>query len=286
MDTVYLTVRADADCRVLCDGDSLFLLHANSIEKVNAPAGQHILQFISIERPNVIIEKIVDFPEAGKNYLVLVNEFKTQLTELANKQKEEKEKAAEKKRLGGHDYVDLGLSVKWATCNVGASSPSDNGSYFAWGETTPKSEYSWASLRYCADNSGDTFTKYNNVDNKSRLELGDDAARANWGGSWRMPTDAEWSELRQKCTWIWTEQGGKKGYKVTSKVNGNSIFLPAAGSRDDTNLSGEGSLGNYWSSSLRTGNPTNAWRVRFHSDDVYRYSYYRCDGYSVRPVTE
>ena len=283
--TVNLTVRADADCQVVCDGDFLFLLNANQIVKEKAPVGQHILQFISIDHTDICIEKIVDFPDPGKNYLVIVNEFKSLLTDNAKKQKEEEEKAAEKKKED-HEWVDLGLSVKWATCNVGASFPSDYGSYFAWGETTPKSEYSWASLRYCADNSGDTFTKYNNVDNKSHLELGDDAARANWGGSWRMPTDAEWSELRQKCTWIWTEQGGKKGYKVTSKVNGNSIFLPAAGYRGGTSLYDEGSYGNYWSSSLDTDGPSSAWGVCFDSVDVYRYYYGRYYGYSVRPVTE
>ena len=283
--TVNLTVRADAECQVVCDGDFLFLLDANQLVKEKAPVGQHLLQFISTDYPEICIEKEVDFAEPGKNYLVLVKEFHTLIADVSNKQKEEEEKAAEKKKED-HEWVDLGLSVKWATCNVGASSPSDYGSYFAWGETTPKSEYSWASLRYCADNSGDTFTKFNNVDNKSRLELGDDAARANWGGSWRMPTDAEWSELRQKCTWIWTEQGGKKGYKVTSKVNGNSIFLPAAGDRYDTSLRGEGLYGYYWSSSLYADYPGYAWYVYFSSDYVYRYYYSRYFGYSVRPVTE
>ena len=217
---------------------------------------------------------------------MIVNEFKDQVADIAKKHKEEEEKAAEKKRQEDHEWVDLGLSVKWATCNVGASFPSDYGSYFAWGETTPKSEYTWGNLRYCADNKGDTFTKYNKVDNKTCLEPGDDAARANWGGSWRMPTDAEWKELRQKCTWVWTEQGGKEGYKVTSNMNGNSIFLPAAGRRDGSDLILKGPCGDYWSSSLWPDNPHVAWYMYLDSDAVFISFNGRRNGFSVRPVTE
>lgn len=197
--------------------------------------------------------------------------------------------------LRGHDWVDLGLSVKWATCNVGASSPSDYGKYYAWGETTTKSEYTWVNYRFrvTGDSYNDvTFSKYNTnnargtVDNKTCLEMTDDAARANWGVSWRMPTDAEWTELREKCTWTWTTQGGKSGYEVTSKTNGNSIFLPAAGCRSGVSLLDAGSDGDYWSSSLDTSNPCNAWYVYFDSSDVYRSNSNRCYGFSVRPVTE
>ncbi|MBR5854417.1 MAG: hypothetical protein IKY87_01895, partial [Paludibacteraceae bacterium] len=113
-----------------------------------------------------------------------------------------------------------------------------------------------------------------------------DAARANWGGSWRMPTDAEFAELREQCTWTWTTQNGVKGYKVTSKSNGNSIFLPAAGDRNDSSLSSAGSYGNYWSSSLYTGYPSHAWDVNFGSSGVLRYDYSRCYGFSVRPVCQ
>ena len=107
----------------------------------------------------------------------------------------------------GHDYVDLGLpsGTKWATCNVGATAPEEYGDYFAWGETEPKTTYNWDTYKWC-NGSEDTFTKYNTkssygtVDNKTQLELADDAARANWGGQWRMPTDAEWTELCKNCT--------------------------------------------------------------------------------------
>ncbi len=190
----------------------------------------------------------------------------------------------------GYAYVDLGLSVKWATMNVGASSPEDYGDYFAWGETTTKSTYNWSTYKWC-NGSSSTLTKYNTssgygtVDNKTTLELSDDAAHVNWGGSWRMPTDAEWTELRNNCTWTWTTQNGVNGYKVTSKSNGNSIFLPAAGSRYDSSLNGAGSYGSYWSSSLDTDGPSDAWGVYFGSGYVYRGSYGGRDfGQSVRPV--
>ncbi|MDY4512770.1 MAG: hypothetical protein SPE10_04900, partial [Paludibacteraceae bacterium] len=113
----------------------------------------------------------------------------------------------------GHEYVDLGLSVKWATCNVGASKPEEYGNYYAWGETTTKSTYNWSTYKWC-NGSKTTLTKYNTsssygtVDNKTVLELADDAARANWGGAWRMPTDAEWTELRENCTWTWITKNG------------------------------------------------------------------------------
>lgn len=192
----------------------------------------------------------------------------------------------------GYGYVDLGLSVKWATCNVGANNPEDYGDYFAWGETTTKSTYSWSTYKYC-NGSSSTLTKYCNnssygnngfTDNKTQLELSDDAARANWGGAWRMPTDAEWTELYEQCTWTWTTQKGMNGYKVMSKSNGNSIFLPAAGCRYDSLLDDAGRFGDYWSSSLYADYPNDAWYVYFDFGNVSRDGSYRYDGQSVRPV--
>ena len=191
-----------------------------------------------------------------------------------------------------HEYVDLGLSVKWATCNVGAESPEEYGDYFAWGETQPKSTYNLSTYKWC-NGSYNTQTKYNTnssygtVDNKTQLELSDDAARANWGGSWRMPTDAELTELRENCTWTWTTQNGVYGYKVTSKKSSytnKSIFLPAAGYRGGSSLDGAGSYGDYWSSSLSTGSPDYAYGLGFDSDDVLRCHGNRYYGRSVRPV--
>ena len=191
-----------------------------------------------------------------------------------------------------YTYVDLGLSVKWATFNVGASKPEEYGGYFAWGETQPKSTYDWSTYKYC-NGSLSSLTKYNNkssygtVDNKTTLDLSDDAARANWGGSWRMPTDAELTELREQCTWTWTTQNGVYGYKVTSKKSGytnKSIFLPSAGCCYGSSLDRAGSYGYYLSSSLSTGSPDNACVLYFDSDNVFRNYISRYCGQSVRPV--
>ena len=193
----------------------------------------------------------------------------------------------------GHEWVDLGLpsGTKWATCNVGATKPEEYGNYYAWGETEPKTTYSWATYKWC-NGSYDTQTKYctsssyGTVDNKTQLELADDAARANWGGAWRMPTDAEWTELRDNCTWTWISdyQGTGIAGRIVTGLNGNSIFLPAAGYRGDDDLYGAGYYGYYWSSSLSAGSPSNAWSVYFRSGNVVRYYSNRCCGLSVRPV--
>ena len=193
--------------------------------------------------------------------------------------------------------VDLGLpsGLKWASCNIGANAPEDYGNYYAWGETETKADYSWATYKH-ANGDYNKLTKYcynasygNNgfIDNKTTLEPEDDAANVNWGGSWRMPTDAEWTELRTQCTWTWTTtQNGVNGYQVASKTNSNSIFLPAAGYRSDTDIFNAGSDGYYWSSSLNENSPDNAWYVSFLSGYVDRFYDYRGDGFPVRPVQE
>lgn len=196
------------------------------------------------------------------------------------------------------EAVDLGLSVKWSSTNLGATSPSDYGDYFAWGETSPKEEYSWATYELC-NGSPSTLTKYNNssshgaVDNKSEFKdygYEDDAARQALGGKWRVPTDAEWTELRTKCTWTWTTNYNGTGVKgrIVTAPNGKSIFLPAAGYRYDTSLSNVGSYGSYWSSSLITDYPNDAWYVYFSSNNVGMWygGDLRCNGHSVRPVSE
>lgn len=191
------------------------------------------------------------------------------------------------------EAVDLGLSVKWSSTNLGATSPTDYGDYFAWGETVPKDNYSWSTYELC-NGSYSTLTKYNNyslwgkVDKKTEFkdyDYEDDAARQALGGKWRIPTAAEWKELREQCTWTRTTQNGVNGRLVKSKTNGNSIFLPAAGSRDGTDLSNAGSYGYYWSSSLDTDVAYRARGVGFSTDFVYGY-YYRYYGRSVRPVSE
>lgn len=180
--------------------------------------------------------------------------------------------------------VDLGLSVKWADRNVAAVTPEDYGGYYAWGETTMKSSYE-------VDNSltyGKTLDQLRSegiVDGNNNLTAGYDAATANWGSGWRMPTKAEQDELMADCTWTWTVQNGVNGYKVTSKKNGNSIFLPAAGYRYGGSLYYTSSYGDYWSATAYDGSG-NAYGIYFGSGSVDRSSYYRNYGRSVRPVSE
>ncbi|MBR5848530.1 MAG: TIR domain-containing protein [Bacteroidaceae bacterium] len=142
--------------------------------------------------------------------------------------------AATSGTINGHEWVDLGLSVKWATCNIGATAPEEYGDYFAWGETTTKSEYT-------KENSKTYRKVFSDIAGNPEY----DAARANWGSSWRLPTPGECLELEYNCTWLWTIKGGNKGYKVTSKKNGNSIFLPAAGMYEDFSCKGAGEYGCY-----------------------------------------
>ena len=191
----------------------------------------------------------------------------------------------------GHEWVDLGLpsGLKWATCNIGATAPEGYGHYFAWGETNPKDNYNLGTYKYC-NGSPDALTKYNTkttfgtVDNKTILELTDDAAFVNWGGKWRMHTKAEHDELIKNCTWTWTIQDGVKGYKVASRTNENSIFLPAAGHRFGTSVYDVGSVGYYWSSSLNESNPGYAYGLYINSGDVGWSSGNRYRGNTVRAV--
>ena len=184
----------------------------------------------------------------------------------------------------GHEYVDLGLSVKWATCNVGATSPEDYGNYYAWGETSTKSNYSSSNCP-TYELSESKLQSQGYIDSEGNLTSQYDAARANWGGSWRMPTKAEMQELEDKCTWTWTTQNGVNGYKVTGP-NGNNIFLPAAGYRDGSSLSLAGSHGYYWSSTPHESYSYYAYNLYFNSDYHGMYGSYRDDGQSVRPVLE
>ena len=227
--------------------------------------------------------------------------------------------------IEGHKYVEMGPDgLKWATTNVGADSPEEYGDYFAWGETAPKEDYSWATYAHMQE--GESSWLYINKytfddghiaaswywmqvdkttgessyifrgDGLTELEAEDDAASVNWDGTWRTPTDAEWTWLRENCAWekseetVTDEEGNSTtkllGYTVTNEETGNSIFLPAAGFRDGTSLGSAGSLGYYWSSSLDEGFSGGAWIVYFYSGGVLRGNDFRFSGYSVRPVSE
>lgn len=189
--------------------------------------------------------------------------------------------------------IDLGLSVKWACCNVGATRPEEYGGYYAWGETEEKSVYNEVTYKYShgIDEGGDGW--YDWYRDKSYDNIGSDisgtqydVAHVKWGGSWRMPTLAEFEELYNSCTSEWTILNGVYGRKFTSRKNGNSIFLPAAGDRDNDNLNYAGSRGYYWSSSLNTDNLHSAYSLSFRLGSVDTFHLNRCYGRSVRPVSE
>ena len=196
--------------------------------------------------------------------------------------------------IDGRDYVDLGLpsGTLWATCNVGANSPEVYGDYFAWGETEPKSDYSWSTYKYCRGVKY-TMTKYctssgyGTVDNRTELEPSDDAATVNWGSGWQMPSLGQLEELLNSsyATTTWTTMNGVKGWKITSKSNGNSIFLPAAGCRSGPNLNNAGGYGYYWSRALGASYSSDGYNLYFDSSHIstsdYNYRYY---GQGVRPV--
>ena len=193
---------------------------------------------------------------------------------------------------GGLDpsIVDLGLSVYWASYNLGASYPEEYGDYYAWGETGTKQSYSWETYVWC-NGTYNTLTKYNDyssygkVDYIARLEPEDDAAHVKLGGSWRIPTNDECEDLRYQCTWKWTTQNGVTGYKVTGRTN-NSIFIPAAGYMSGGNLDNVGVRGDYWSSDQVDGIPYQACNLDFDDYGFFRHfddeRYY---GRSIRPVT-
>ncbi len=179
-------------------------------------------------------------------------------------------------KINGHEFVDLGLpsGLKWATCNIGANRPEEYGNYYLWGETSTKSSYTEDNSKTYGKNMGD-------ISGNASY----DAARANWGSTWRLPTEAEFEELLNKCTWMWTTQGGKNGYKITGP-NGNSIFLPAAGYRYGTSLYNVGEYGGCWSSTPNESNTLSAYYLNFNSGNHYTTWYYRYYGRSVRPVSE
>ncbi|MED9995719.1 MAG: hypothetical protein UFP03_02875 [Paludibacteraceae bacterium] len=192
-------------------------------------------------------------------------------------------------KVNGYAYVDLGLSVKWAIMNVGATSPEDYGDYFAWGETEPKEEYSWETYKWC-DGEYDNLTKYCSrsdlgiVDNKTKLEPEDDAATVNWGDAWRMPTKEEQVELITECNWTLDTVNGVDGYTVTGP-NGNSIFLPIPGYFSNTNIEDIGINGTYWSSEQKSDYSSYANVIDMYNDgDISLFPNSRYYGLSIRPV--
>ena len=178
--------------------------------------------------------------------------------------------------INGYEYVDLGLpsGLKWAVHNVGASAAEDYGDYCAWGEIETK----------------DSYTQQNSVTYGMPMEdiSGDpqyDVARALWGETWRLPTRDEQKELLDNCTWEWTSQNGVNGYLVTGS-NGNSIFLPAAGYKENSSHTEVGEYGYYWSSTPQSNSNLGAYYLYMSESSKLSYYYARVAGQSVRAVSE
>ena len=199
-------------------------------------------------------------------------------------------------RGGGYEYVDLGLpsGLKWAKCNVGAETETDYGDYFMWGSTTPNTpdECTWAKVPFNGGNTSYDADAINSVKNTACpngvLAKEYDAAAQIMGGDWRMPTNDEFQELLDNTNKEWTQVDGVNGYKFTSKKEGyqnNSIFIPAAGYRNDGSVYNVGDYGSVWSSSLDTSYPFYAWTLDFGSSNCSMGNlYYRYYGQSVRGV--
>ncbi len=225
-----------------------------------------------------------------------MTEVKAKKAELERQAQQQAQQSSQggNSSANGHAYVDLGLpsGTLWATCNMGASKPEGYGHYYAWGETSTKSTYDWATYKY-ANGAKDKLTKYCNqssygdngfTDNQTTLQTGDDPATS-WGSGWRTPSKAQWDELLKNTTNKWTTQNGVKGRLFTAK-NGQTLFLPAVGRCWGSGLHYAGSFGYYWSRSLRTDTPDYAWYLYFNADDCYVSSYDRSYGFSVRPVRQ
>ena len=194
--------------------------------------------------------------------------------------------------FNGHDYIDLGLpsGILWATCNVGATMPEEYGNYFAWGETQQKDFYWWNTYQHSnGEGWNPPLTKYCDADNLTVLLPEDDAATANWGSGWRMPTKEEWQELLDNTTlsWNWTTQNWQNQINglIITATNGSTLFLPLAGLYTEDYIGNPGNTGFYWSSSLDTDSPHGAWFFQFDGSGCNMYGYYpRYLGRSVRPV--
>ena len=243
---------------------SVLLLFLAGIETMNAQPGMVVMQ----DDKNIVI------PISKVNQVLFVDD----ISEYANEV-----------------YVDLGLpsGTLWATCNIGAENPEDFGNYYAWGETETKSDYSWGTYIHCWG-TNDTMTKYctygayGTVDGITSLQPDDDAATANCGEGWYIPSNAQFEELLNSSytTQEWTQEGGKDGWKITSISNGKSIFLPAAGRYEGTSCSSQGEMGYYWSSTLGSAGAYSSCDILFYSGGIYTGSADRRYGMTIRPVRD
>ena len=195
----------------------------------------------------------------------------------------------ETKKEQNHEYIDMGLSVKWATSNIGASKQENYGNYYAWGAVQNKPPYDKESYKWW-NSETESYTKYfvnsesGEGDNKMVLDSEDDIASLLWKGAWRIPTIEEWDELKTKCEWIWTEISGVKGYVVINKSRDNYIFLPATGYYFENSTHLIGQAGYYWANSLKQGSSEDAGYLYFYSDRLLSGYHERYVGHTVRAV--
>lgn len=196
--------------------------------------------------------------------------------------------------VNGHEAIDLGLSVKWAACNIGATTPTEYGSYYSYGETTTKNKYYWDTYKWCYGDNRDMLSKYcsdnecGDVDNLTTLTTSDDVATVKWGNKWRMPTKEEYKELLERCTLKWVQKNNVNGCLVTGP-SGKSIFLPASGFRSLTDLRHLGKYGSYLTATIADDNNcayTFAFDQEKEIDEWGIFSGLRCFGFPIRPVTE
>lgn len=184
-----------------------------------------------------------------------------------------------------NERVDLGLSsgILWATCNIGASSPSEIGDYFAWGEKEPKDAYGWNTYKWCRGSYNSIF-KYTDADGKKVLDSQDDVAKSMLGGEWRIPTKEDMEELVEECEWKWTSLNGQLGWKVIGS-NNNYIFLPASGAASSYRIAGVNELGRYWTATRDESN-YSAYNLRFKygTDTIVVVDDTRFYGRTIRPV--
>ena len=255
-----------------------------------------------MENSNLNIEEVINtiktLKEENHKLKVENEELKDVFSKVLNLFKNDKEaflKAVKKETntktvISGYQLIDLGLpsGTLWMDRNVGANSPEDAGLYFAWGETTgytadevgKTKQFSWDDYKF---GKKEALTKYNSIDGLIKLDTKDDSVLQNTH-KFKMPTKMQLQELLDNTISTWTTQNGVKGRLFTSKTNGNSIFVPAAGDSSDGSVDYVGSFGYLWSSSLFGVNTNSAWGLVFGSDDVDLYGYGRCYGRTVRAI--
>ena len=236
MGKATLVLRADADCAIYCDGQLITALNNGKIEKVMVDLGSHTIEFVSLENESCrSIKKVIcDVP--GNSFLVSINDLRQQINQVQNITMKLMTKA------NGHSFVDLGLSVVWATCNIGAKRDTDFGLYYALGDTTPESDkHFYLPLQF-----PDSY--YKNIDEECSInpESGHDPVRKLWGGKWRLPTKEDVQDLIDNCDQYKEYKGDKEFLKCTSKINSQSIIIPYAGYYNH-----QGWNCSFWTSTLR-----------------------------------